>query len=283
MSQSQRIRVLINNLWDSATLTVAVGTEIPTLPISHTQQYGRSKTAVIVPNLAGVSVINFNLQGLSLASGLVPYRHFLSNVSTWQLELFDEQDQTGNMVYDSGLIECVQTKTLGELDWLVDPLVASTLDNWPYKFSQHWFDGVFFQSGRITIVDPESTRHEFDRIYLGTVIQPKVNFSYDHSHKWVSKEKHVETVGGSAFAAQKEKRRKLTFDLMWIDELERPAFSEANREVGISKDWFISLFPEEGGQKEIEYAMACKYLDSAPAITATDYNMYSIPITVREA
>jgi hypothetical protein len=281
---SQRIRMIINNLWDTATLNVAVGTEIGSLPITHSQQYGRSKTSVIVPNISDTSAIEFDLPGLTLASGLVIYRHFLSSVAKWRLELFEEAGQTGTKVFDSTLIDCVQTKTLGDLDWLVDPLVASTFDDWPYKFSQLWFDGVFFQSGRLTIVDAEAANgvHEFDRIYLGTVLQPGVNFDYGHQHAWDSTENSQRAVSGSSFGAQRPTFRKLAFNLAWIDELERPHFSEANRKVGKNRDWFISMFPEQGGQKELEYAMACKYT-TIPAITGNFYNNYSIPISVEEA
>lgn len=280
----QKLRMLVKNLWDDTALSVASGDSVPSLPLSNSQTYGRSKTAAITPDEHGVSAINFDCPELVLASGLVLYRHWLSNIATWRLELFDEPGQTGNCVYDSNFNECTPTKNLGELDWLVDPLVSSVFDNWPHKYSQLWFAPVFFQSGRITLNDNAARDgiHEFDRIYLGQVFTPTFNFSYGHQHQWQSAEQQRKTAAGSVFAAQRPQSRTLSFNLDYITEAERPHLSDAIRSVGISKDFFISMFPDLGGQKEIEYAMACKFTAN-PALTGNFYNNYTAPCAVQEA
>lgn len=280
----QKLRMLVKNLWDDATLTVGTGELVPTLPLEHSQTYGRSKTAAITPDETGQSTVCFDCPELTIASGLVLYRHWLSNIATWRLELFDEPGQGGSCVFDSGVVECTPTKTLGELDWLVDPLVSSVFDKWPHKYSQLWFAEVFFQSGRITLQDTEARDglHEFDRIYLGRVFTPKFNFSYGHSHQWLSGEAQRKTAAGSTFASQRAQFRQFNFSLDYIADNERGHLSDAIRSVGIAKDFFISLFPEQNGQKEIEYAMACKFT-SNPALTGTFFNNYTAPMAVQEA
>jgi hypothetical protein len=278
------VRMLINNEWDIATPTVTTGTEVSTLPIEHSQVYGRSKTAAITPDETGESVIEFDLPALTLASGLVLYRHWLSNLAEWRLELFNEAGLAGDLVFDSDFVECTPTKTLGELDWLVDTLVASVFDKWPHKYSQLWFDGVFFQSGRLTIRDTEAHDglHEFDRIYLGRVFSPTFNFSYGHSHQWLSNAQQRNTAAGSSFAVSRERFRQITFSLDYILDVERPHLSEAIRDVGIAKDWFISMFPETGGKREIEYAMSCKFTAN-PVLSGTFFNNFTAPFSIKEA
>lgn len=280
---SQNLRMLINNLWDTSTLSLATGTQIPTLPLLYSQEYGLSKNAAIQSD-QGVSVIEFDLASLYYLNGIVMYRHALTNAATWQLELFDGTGQTGNLVYDSGALEHVPTKTLGEWDFLVDTLVASDLDQWPHRFSQLWFDEVFVRSGRLTLTDTEAPDglHEFNRIYLGRAIQPTCNMSYGHNHQWTSPEKLVELAGGGAYANKKAAYRKFDFSLDHITEAEWPIFTEANQAVGLNRDWFISLYPEKGGLMELQYAMACRYL-SQPVTSKPFYNNYSIPISVRES
>ena len=280
----QKLRMLVKNLWDEATLTVVTGESVPSLPLTNSQTYGRSKTAAITPDENGVSVLCFDCAELTIASGLVLYRHWLSNIAQWRLELFDSPGQAGNCVFDSDLAECTPTKTLGELDWLVDPLVSSVFDNWPHKYSQLWFTPVFFQSGRITLLDTEAREgiHEFDRIYLGQVFTPTFNFSYGHSLQWQSTEKQRKTSAGSVFATKRPQARQLSFNLDYITETERPHLSAAIRSVGLSQDFFISMFPEQGGLKEIEYAMACKFTAN-PALTGNFYNNYTAPFAVQEA
>lgn len=278
------VRMLLKNKWDEAELNLLTGTSISTLPLSNSQQYARSLTAAITPDETGASVIIFNLTELTLLNGFVVYRHWLSNAAQWKLELFDSINCTGIQLLDSGLMDVVPTKTLGELDWLVDPLVASAFDAWPFKFSQHWFADVFALSGRLTLKD-ENARdgiHEFDRIYMGVAFQPSVNFSWGSEFVWQTTAKQKETAAGSVFAAVKPKTRQLAFSLDYLVESERPHLSAAFQYVGLSKDWFISLYPEAGGRKEIEHAMAAKFT-SLPSIINTAYNNYTTKYVVREA
>jgi hypothetical protein len=278
-----RIRMLVKNLWDIAALTLEQGGAVGTLPLSNSQRYGKSLTAAITP-AAGNSAVVFTLPEMSLASGLVIYRHWLSNAGKWRVELFDGPNATGTKVYDSALLDAVATKSLGELDWLVDPLIASPFDAWPFKFSQHWFAPQFFRSGRLTISDADGRDglHEFDRIYLGQVFEPTVNFSWGVGHQWQSTERQYVTAAGSVFANERIKTREIKFTLDHLSELERPHLSAAIRTVGLSKDWFISLYPEAATVKEIEYAMSCKFT-SLPGLTNTHFNNYAAPFAVREA
>lgn len=277
------MRMLVENLWDSAEVTVATGTEVATLPLAHSQTYGRSKTAAITPS-ADTSVIEFELDNITLASGFVMYRHWLSTVAQWRLQLYADADQTGDLVYDSTLVDAIETKTLGELDWLVDPLVSSVFDNWPFAFSQLWFDGVFFRSGRLTIVDSQARDgiHEFDRIYLGRVFEPQFNFSYGHTLQWLSNTTQRKTAAGSVFAASRQAYRQISWQLEYLLDSERPHLSEALRLVGLDKDLFISLFPEQGGLREIEYAMSCKLTEN-PAIAGNFFNNNTTAFSAQEA
>lgn len=279
------IRMLLKNLWDEASLSVTLGTPVVSLPISYSQTYGRSLTAGITPDGSGRSAIEFNLNAFHVIDGLVIYRHWLSTGASWRLELFEDVNCSGFQVFDSGEIEAVPTKTLGELMWLSDPLVASIFESWPYKFSQIWLPmPVSAQSGRITLVDVQSRDgiHEFDRIYLGQSLSPAVNFSWGAEHAWQSNEQLRRSVAGSLFGTEKQRLRQMTFELGALVEEERPHLSEGIRHVGLVRDWFISLHPDRGGQHEIDYAMACKFT-SLPALIGTAFNNYQSRITVQEA
>ncbi len=276
--------MLMKNLWDSASASVTTGDAVSTLPLVHSQRYGRSLTTGITPNETGLSVIEFNLAELSLVNGLVLYRHWLSNGAQWRLQLFEDLNCSGTELFDSGLVDAVPTKALGELNWLVDPLVSSAFDNWPFKFSQFWFDDCFAFSGRITLQDTEARDgiHEFDRVYLGRAFQPKVNFNYNSEFAWQQNTQQKQTAAGSVYAVDKPMTRQFSFQLSWIDELERPHISAAIQSAGLHKDWFISLYPQAGGLKEIEHAMSCK-LSQLPVLSNPHYNNYTATYAVKEA
>lgn len=275
--------MMMVNRWDECALSVTTGNVIPSLPLSHSQTYGRSRTSGITPD-SGVSVVMFNLPGLRLVNGLVLYRHWMSNGAKWRVELFEGADCSGALLYDSQLQDAIPTKTLGELDWLVDPLVASAFDTWPFRFSQLWFGETFALSGRITLQDDHSRDgiHEFDRVYLGQAFQPSVNFSWNSEFAWQTTAQQKVTSAGSVFATSKPLSRQLAMSLDYVPESERPHLSAAFQHVGLTKDWFISLYPQDGGTKEIEHAMAAKFT-ALPPLTNNFYNNYTAKFVVREA
>jgi len=277
------IRMMMVNRWDDAELSVVTGAAVPALPLTYSQTYGRSKTSAITPD-NGVSAVMFNLDALTLVNGLVLYRHWLSNSATWRVELFEGPNCSGGLLFDSGFIDAIPTKTLGELDWLVDPLVSSAFDTWPFKFSQLWFSETFALSGRITLQDANSRDgvHEFDRVYLGQAFRPSVNFSWGTEFAWQTTASQKQSAAGSVFATAKPKTRQLAFSMDYVPESERPHLSAAIQHAGLSRDWFISLYPEAGGIKEIEHAMAAKFT-SLPPLTNTFYNNYTAKFVVREA
>lgn len=282
---SNNIRMLMVNQWDRAEISVSTGTVVPTLPLVNSQRYGRSRTSAITPNSNGISAMQFNMPEFNIIDGLVLYRHWLSNSAQWRIELFEDLNCTGNKIYDSGFVDAVPAKNLGELEWLADPLVATIFEAWPFKFSQLWLDEwVSCWSGRITLkdVDARDGIHEFDRIYIGQTVQPSVNFDYGHQHEWQSNEQHKRSVAGSVYAAPKERLRRFTFDVNHVNEEERPHFSNGIRYVGMSKDWFVSMFPSNGGQKEVEYAMSCKFTQ-LPALTGSAYNTYRGTFVLQES
>jgi hypothetical protein len=278
------VRMLMTNRWDDAVLSVSAGTPIPTLPVTHSQVYGRSKTAGITPDEEGASSVSFNLPELTLLNGLVLYRHWLSNGAKWRLELFESTECTGLKLFDSGFLDAIQTKTLGELNWLVDPLVSSAFDIWPFRFSQLWFNETFALSGRITLQDTNSKDgiHEFDRVYLGKAFQPSVNFNWGSEFAWQTTTQQKLTAAGSVFAVDKPKTRQLAFSLDFVPDIERPHLSAAIQHVGLNRDWFLSLYPEDGGTKEIEHAMAAKFT-AIPSLSNTFFNNYTAKFVVREA
>ncbi len=285
MNNANNVRMLMKNLWDDAAVSITAGTPISTLPLASSQVYGRSLTAGITPDGTGKSALQFNLNGFYLIDGLVIYRHWLSNGAMWRLELFDDLNCSGNRVYDSGEIEAVPTKNLGELAWLADPLVATIFETWPFKFSQLWLpEPLFAMSGRITLIDSLSRDgiHEFDRIYLGHSIQPGINFNWGSEHAWQSSESPKRSAGGSRFAAEKQRMRQMSFEFSRLNEEERPHLSEGIKHVGLSRDWFVSLYPGNGGQKEIEYAMGAFFI-SLPPLAGTALNNDQTRFDVEEA
>lgn len=275
------VRMVMINEFDAATVSQSAGVTVPTLPATNMQVYNNSRIwrSLSVEN----SVLQGNFLDLKLLSAFVLWRHNLTNAATIRIQLYSEPNQGGAVVFDSTEIPAVQQITFGDWDWRIQPVVASAFDDWEVRYSQLWFNAVFARSYRITLKDPLNSLGHMDcaRIYMGRHFEPSVNFSYGRQWQFGSNEQQFRTDDGSLFSRNSPKWRTSQFSLDHIDESDRAGLISAIRTVGITRDFFVSLFPGQGGQKEIENAYACKFR-SYPAITNSDFNNYKAPLTVEE-
>lgn len=277
---SSNIRMLVVNDFDEATVVLGAGVAVPTLPASNLQIYNNSRILrVASPEFTLVG----NFADIRLISALVLWRHNLTAAATFRLELFANANQDGALIYDTGVLNAMPQITFGDWDWRIQPVVSSALDSWATKYTQHWFEPKFARSYRLTVSDElnEAGHLDLTRIYMGRHYVPAVNFSYGSQFAFGSSETQLRTEDGGLFSQASEVWRKVQFALEHLNEADRPGFIAAMRHVKLSRDWFISLYPDQAGQKEIEHSFACKFT-SLPAVTSVSYDRFSTPITVEE-
>lgn len=274
------IRMLVVNDFDEATVALASGTAVPTLPVSNLQLYNNSR---VFRALGTAFSLTGNFNGIAVLSAFVLWRHNITAAGKIRIELFAGANQTGTKVYDSGEVNALPQVALIDWQWQIEPIIASPFDSWDTKYSQFWFAAVFAASYRITVSDPLNTAGHLDvtRIYAGSHFEPDVNFSWSSQFAYATAETQQRTDDGGLFAQGKEIWRKSTFSFDYVSEAERPLLSKAIRHARLSKDWFISLYPETGGQKEIENSFACKFT-ALPPLTAAGYNKTTAPVSVEE-
>lgn len=276
-----RMRMIIVNEADDAELSLTTGIGVDTLPVSHLSLYNNSR---IFRSLSvDETVITGNLNNIKLVSSFVLWRHNLTNAAQLRLELFGGPDATGDVMYDSDDFYAVQQIPWTDWDWRTQPIVSSVLDDWAIRYSQHWFAPQFCQSFRLTIKDPFNTAEHLDitRLYIGRHFEPSVNFSYGNTWQFDSNERQFRTDDGSLFSQSADKWRQMRFSLDWLDAADRPALLSAIRHVGKTRDWYISLYPEQGGQAEVESSFACKFTNY-PSLDSNFFNNNRTAIAVEE-
>lgn len=130
-----------------------------------------------VPDL----IIKFNNPVLSYASGVAIIWKYLSAGATVRLELYDDINQTGNKVYDSGVLDVLRYRTFFELDWCVGNIIQT----WDYKNDlskvSYWtFDSTRHLSGQLTISNPtnETGYNAINSVFLGRVYTTNRNISW---------------------------------------------------------------------------------------------------------
>lgn len=280
MAVNKNIRMLIVNDGDDAVVNQTIGSAIPTLPLTNLQRYSNSR----IFRSTNINQVQFTYKWVQprILSGVSLWRHNMSDTATWRVELFEDMAMTV-LLKDSLVMPAVQQKALGELEFLIDPLVSDVSDA-RFQSSDFWFDDNLIGAMRITLVDVDNSVGHIDvtRIYVGRALQPSVNFSYGHSLGWLSATKKKRTSGGTLYAKKQARPRKTTFTLDWLSEADRPHFFNAINKTGDDTDWYVSMYPEIGGQKEQHYAFACMFT-SLPEFTSTFNNNYQGSYALEEA
>ena len=274
-------RFIFVNEWDAAALSLQSGNQSAGLPLVNTQRYNNSR---VYRSLTTVDqVIQFDLAEPTYLSGLSLWRHNLTSAAVLKLELFDGPNCTGIQSYDSGFVPAVEPKTLGDLDWGLEPLGASTFTAWELSYSVLWFPLTATKSGRLTISDPTNSAGflEVCRVYLGRAFEPEVNVDLGHSLQWETTTESARTAGGTVHTLETATFRSLRFNLSHIQPTERGAFFDYTRRVSTHRDFFVSLRPEQGGSAERDYSFAAKFAE-IPPLTAEPAR-YAAPCTLKEA
>jgi len=270
-------RLIIDNVADDATITLTTGTEIATMPVAHLQLNNKSRS--FRTNDKDIELI-VSLAQSAWISALSLWRVNLTGTATVAITALDVHN---NVVYDSGFMPAFETKTLNEMLWGIDPLAVSVFTGWRLTFSVFWFALVVAKTIKIRIKDLDNPEPlELNRLYIGYALEPEYNFTWGDTLTWQDKSKSHNTAGGSSYSVESEVWRESNLQLNNITEADRPHFSEAFRKVGTQKDWFVSLYPEAGGQLERDYTFATKCKKSV-TVKRENGRFYQAKLSLREA
>lgn len=278
---SNKLRIILENEGDTSSIAVSPAA-VATLPETNLQDSTRARVWRS-PSTADQTLTG-DFPGIRYCSGLALMRHNLTSAAQWRFELFVGAGQTGTKIYDSGLISALRAKTLGELDWGVDPLGATIFTGWALAFSDLWFTPVAARSWRLTISDNSNADGyiEASRLFMGRYLSPSVNASMGIDMRWDEDTKQEATDGGTLRSDASAPYRRLSFSLSWLNGVDHPQFMEAMRKTGKRKDFFISCYPEQGGQLERDFAMVAK-LTIMPRMPHNRHNNYQMNFSMRES
>lgn len=277
----KNFRLLIKNDSDTATITAGLDTTLPaSLPITNLQKYNNSRVARFTHTDS--SIINGNFDSLKIIDSIILWRHTLTSQATWQIKFWDEDDQGGILLYDSGEELAIESKALNELDWGIDSLGASIFEDFGRAYSVKWITAISAKSFQIILKDDTQDYFDVARLYIGKFFETKINVAYGLSNAWVDETKQTRTAGASLWSDVSEKYRVLGFDIKNLDENDRVRAMGAFQKVAKASDFFVSMFPEMGGAKERDYSFAGKFTNN-PNFTHDFYNNFSAPFEIAEA
>ena len=175
------------------------------------------------------------------------------------MQLFATADWS-TQIYDSGTVATYSAETLGSLDFGIDPLGSGVFDGFlGQKFSTVYFNRVLALSGIVTINDAGNSAGyvEASRLFGGEYTE----FTYNPTGinlSWAEMTEQSRAEGGSLRSDGSIAFRELDINLEWVDKNQRAQLMDMFRYAGLRKDYFISVFPTAGAEKERDYTMLAK-------------------------
>lgn len=244
------MRLIIDNVHDGASLTATS----EALPVAYTQRSGRAYPWRSTDT--ATQVIEGTLASAEYIDALVLYRHNLSATATAQVELLGD---TG-VVYDSGEQPLAELIPLGVFRAGIDPWGASYNDQIPVACSPFWLPVTAITGYRITLKDPANSAGfvQVGRVIVGLSFSPEYNPAYGLQLEWRENVEHRRTEGGSLRSVGEGLARRLSLDLAFMPDNDRAKLTTDLVKRGKASDVFISVYPEQGGLKEIEHSFLAR-------------------------
>lgn len=279
---TNNVRLLhVDNLPDF-TLSTNATTET-SLPVSNLALSGRSR------KMRTTTTADFNVKGNSATSiymSCFAMSGFnLSKSATARLRLYEGENQTGDVSYDSGTINPVPTKSWGTFRWGVPDLWGQAYDvsfNPLYIF---WFNAAICKSWQLDISDTTNTDGylEVSRLMSGLYDTFSKNVDNGLVFGYKNNTKQIRSASGSLRAVTAEKYRYVEFSHSWLTEVEQLIFLESTKNAGLDSDIIMSIYPDDSSkQKEIEHSFIGK-ITNAPLFIHDDYLRYVTKYTIEES
>jgi hypothetical protein len=261
---------------DDATLS-SEPAAVAALPVSNLQLSDRG---LVARWTAATVEIKANLPAPRRVGGVVLWRHALTTAATWRVRIYDGIDFTGALQYDSTVTAAVPAKTLGDLDWGIDPLGAA-VDGADFSDLTLPAD-VVCRSIRINVVDTAAATIEIGRLFAGPLIRPEIGFGWDSEISWQRETRRTRMAGGGLRVESTPPWRRMHLQLDWISDAERTAFANLLRDTGDSRELWISARGGAGGRVETDHAMLGVLAGNEP-LTRRQGLRHTLPIEIEEA
>ena len=250
----KNLRILANNLHDSATLTATT----EALPVDNTQRSERSRVWRSVGT--GEQVIEADLSVGGFVDCFALSRHNLGSTGIIRVQLFDGATE----VFDTGSIPTALLIPAGIWRAGIDAWGASYNDETPSgsALAVYWLDSpVAISSYKITISGGSvDGYYEIGRILIGLSFSPRDNFNWGIGVEWIESGEHIQTEAGSlrTIGSTADRRRKFDLKLDWLGEADRVILVSQLVKLGIGADLLVSLYPKGTSMQQIESTMVCR-------------------------
>lgn len=265
------MRIIAPDLALLATLSCATANALYPAANLITQQ--RDETL----RTTGVSaqVIRATYAANQSVSAVALCRHNLTAAATWRVQLYSDAAWT-TQVADSGTVTAFISTDPGPFDTVTDATFKVL------KNSVAWFSATTVRSVQVTLTDAGNAAGylEASRLFIGAYVELGQNPDWGHSISWDDPTTQSRTLGRSLLSQNNgERTRSFDFPFSLLDPTPRNYLADLMRVYGMERDFFMSMWPGEGGRIEREHQAWCK-ITAAQGLTRPLVNFYGTSLTL---
>jgi hypothetical protein len=265
---SNNIRVVFNNLVDDSQITGTSGNYAPELPARNLAVQGRTRLARTTNTSEMAFTVDFTDEYICNTAAIV--RHNLTPNGQWRVRLYSGHNAGGSVVYDSAFI--------GSLSYGANKFLIGN------QYSYHYFTNTAARSARINISDSSNPDGflQVSRAVIGQYSTTKVNTNFGAQVGWEENTRQTRTTGGSLRSELLTPYRTLSGTLNELSEDEREFWQSGSQYVGKRRDFLVSLYPEAGGQREMDNTILGKFT-RAPQFQHWTYETFRVKLDIAES
>ena len=235
-----------------------------------------------VPNL----VVDGNFTGgFRRFSGINTQWSNLTADATVRYQIYDGQNQTGSIIYDSGAVGALQYKTFEELDWLIDGIIAIKDYGTSIGRNSFWYHDVTIgQSFKITYSNPtnENGYIEINNIYLGEWITTDINIQYGSQWGIVDTTTQSLRNDGTTSALKGTESDYISLEYAQMDRDDRTILNDKIvRSNGKHTAFWADVYPEEVGTALNQHHAGVFLLTNDPSLGYEQGNLSSVSFELR--
>lgn len=265
------MRILAPDLALLATLSCATANSLYPTANLITQLRGETLRT------SGVSaqVIRATYAANQSVSAIALCRHNLTAAATWRVQLYSDAAWT-TQVADSGTVTAFISTDPGPFDTVNDTSFKVL------KNSVAWFSATTIRSVQITLTDAANPAGylEASRLFIGAYVDPGQNPDWGHTLSWEDPTTQSRTLGRSLLSQNNgDRTRSFLFPFTLLDVTPRNFLADLLRVYGMERDFFISMWPNEGGRMEREHQGWVK-ITAAQGVARPMVNNYGTSLTL---
>lgn len=212
------------------------------------------------------------------------HRHTLQAGDTVRLRLYAGEDQSGTLVYDSGLVDAGSAIPFGSIIAGIDGF-GNTFEE-TGNITTHksiWFESVVYRSFQIDIAvtDPVNDEVAIDKFWLGYAHCPQYGPEWGFGSSLVDESEHQRKVGGGIETVDVPAYRRLQMDFKGLEQWERHVLRNILDRAKKSGDLLITMDPNDALSLRYETSSIYRRTSDASFIGA-HYNWNELGLAVEE-